>query len=622
MIPFLRNGVFLLPVPPQPEGEGSALRRQIEWLWKNMDAPYRRRHVIALCICAFTCLLLLVNPALSRRLIDDVIMAGNPDPLLPILAVMLAVKLGREGLRYMMVIFLEKDSQNVVFNLRRRLFTKMQYNDMCFFDSHRTGDLMTRMSADLDWCRHFLSYIDYRIIDAVCTFVFATVYLTIVNWKLTLLLIVITPVLLLITKFFSKHVRPRFVFMREKLSEMNTAAQENIAGNRVVKAFAREEYEKERFEQKNRAFMNSHLRINKLWLTFFPVIELLVNAIQLVTVFVGGLFIIQGELTPGELAIFTGLSWAVSNPMREMGNLINGLQRFSTSAAKVTDLYYATPSITDETDATAHEQVRGGIEFDHVSFCFDQKPVLTDVTFSVQPGQTVAVMGPTGSGKTTLIHLLARFYDVTEGEIRVDGCNVKQWRLRELRGGIGTATQDVFLFSDTVEGNIAFGNQELTLDEVKDFARRADAAEFAEKLPEGYDTIIGERGVGLSGGQRQRIALARALAVRPGILVMDDTTSAVDSETEQYIQDQLRHLPFECTKFIIAQRISSMRDADLILVLEDGRITEQGTHRELLEKRGYYWQTYCLQYGISIQGVEAAATTDDRDPVRTEAAEV
>ena len=322
---------------------------------------------------------------------------------------------------------------------------------------------------------------------------------------------------------------------------------------------------------------------------------------EVTSLVMGGLFIIRGELTPGELAIFTGLSWAVSNPMRELGNLINDLQRFSTSAAKVMELHYGKPEIVDAPDAMAHERMQGQIEFDHVSFGIDSKPILSDVTFSVLPGQTVAVMGPTGSGKTTLIQLLARFYDVTEGQIRVDGCDVKQWKLKELRGDIGTATQDVFLFSDTVEGNIAFGNQALTLDEVKDFARRADAAEFAEKLPEGYDTIIGERGVGLSGGQRQRIALARALAVRPSILVMDDTTSAVDSETELYIQNQLRSLPFPCTKFIIAQRISSMRDADLILVLQDGKITEQGTHRELLEKRGYYWQTYCLQYGIPME---------------------
>ena len=580
------------------------MRKQIAWLLENMDAPYRRRHITALCICALTCILLLVNPALSRRLIDDVIMARNPEPLISILMIMLVVKLGREGLRYLMVILLEKDSQNLVFNLRKRLFTKMQYNDMRFFDSHRTGDLMTRMSADLDWCRHFLSYIDYRIIDAVCTFLFATVYLAFVNWKLTLLLIVITPVLLFISKFFSRHVRPRFVFMREKLSEMNTAAQENIAGNRVVKAFAREEYEKERFEVRNKAFMDSHLRINKLWLTFFPIIELLVNAIQLVTVFVGGLFIIRGELTPGELAIFTGLSWAVSNPMRELGNLINDLQRFSTSAAKVMELYYARPDISDDPEAEDHEKVRGQIEFRNVSFAFDGKPVLQDITFTVLPGQTIAVMGPTGSGKTTLLHLLARFYDVKEGEVLVDGCNVKKWKLSQLRGGIGTATQDVFLFSDTVEGNIAFGDQDLSLDEVKDFARIADADGFISHLPEGYDTIIGERGVGLSGGQRQRIALARALAVRPGILIMDDTTSAVDSETEAYIQDQLRHLPFACTKFIIAQRISSMRDADLILVVQNGRITECGTHSELLKQKGYYWQTYCLQYGIPMEPAE------------------
>ena len=577
------------------------IRKQIKWLIENMDPKYRKLQVVALCICVASCVLLLVNPALSRRLIDEVIIARNPDPLLPILAVMLAVKLGREGSRYLMVMLMETDSQNLVFNLRKRLYEKMQYNDMRFFDNNRTGDLMTRMSADLDWCRHFMSYINYRIIDAVCTYLFAMIYLFTVNWKLTLLLTVITPALLVISKVLRKNVRPRFVFMREKLSEMNTAAQENIAGNRVVKSFAREEYEKERFEERNAAFMESHLKINRVWLTFFPMIELLVNAIQLVTVFVGGLFIIRGEITPGELAVFTGLSWAVSNPMRELGTLINDLQRFSTSAAKVMELFYNKPEITDSDEAEHHDGVKGDIEFRDVSFSMEGKSILRDVSFRAPAGSTVAVMGPTGSGKTTLIHLLARFYDVTEGEVLVDGCDVRNWKLQELRGGIGTATQDVFLFSDTVEGNIAFGDQELTLEEVKDFATRADAAEFIEHLPEGYDTIIGERGVGLSGGQRQRIALARAMAVRPGILVMDDTTSAVDSETEQYIQDQLRHLPYECTKFIIAQRISSMRDADLILVVENGTITERGTHEELLEKRGYYWQTYCLQYGLPMK---------------------
>ena len=579
------------------------IRKQVRWLVSNMDPRYRKQQLAALCICVVSCVILLVNPALSQRLIDDVIIAQNPEPLIPILLIMLAAKLVREGSRYIMVLLMETDSQNMIFNLRKRLYEKMQYNDMRFFDNNRTGDLMTRMSADLDWCRHFMSYINYRIVDAVCTFAFAMIYLFTVNWKLTLMLVVITPALMLISKVLRKRVRPRFVFMREKLSEMNTAAQENIAGNRVVKSFAREEYEKERFEERNQAFMDSHLKINKVWLTFFPMIEMLVNAIQLVNVFVGGLFIIQGEITPGELAIFTGLSWAVSNPMRELGTLINDLQRFSTSAAKVMELFYSQPEITDDEEAVHHDRVKGDIEFRNVSFNIEGKDILKDVSFSLPAGKTLAVMGPTGSGKTTLIHLLARFYDVTEGQVLVDGCDVRKWKLQELRGGIGTATQDVFLFSDTVEGNIAFGNQDLSLDEVKDFATRADAAEFIDHLPEGYDTIIGERGVGLSGGQRQRIALARAMAVKPGILIMDDTTSAVDSETEQYIQEQLRKLPFECTKFIIAQRISSMRDADLILVVQDGTITERGTHEELLAQKGYYWQTYCLQYGIPMREV-------------------
>ena len=572
---------------------------QIKWLWDNIDANLHRRHILALVICVITCGLTLVNPALTQKLVDDVIVAQNPEPLLKLLAIMLAVQGVRLGLRYYMIITMERDAQNLVYNLRCKLFTRLQYNDMAFFDRNRAGDLMTRLSADLDWCRHFTSYIDYRIIDSVCMFLFTTIYLFCVSWKLTLLLVIVTPMLMLITKLYSSHVRPRFIAMRDRLSEMNTAAQENIAGNRVVKAFAREEYEKEQFDKRNEAFMESNLSINKLWLSFFPFIELLANAMMLITVFVGGLFIIAGELTPGQLAVFTSLSWALSNPMRELGNLLNDLQRFSTSAQKVMEVYYAAPHIVDSPDAVDHGRMEGRIEFKHVSYRLDGKTIIDDVSFTVEPGQTVAVMGPTGSGKTTLINLLERFYDVSDGEILVDGANVRDWKLQQLRGGIGTATQDVFLFSDSVDGNIAFGNQNLSEDEVKDFARRAAAGDFIEKLADGYETIIGERGVGLSGGQRQRIALARALAVKPSILVMDDTTSAVDSETEQYMQQQLRQLPFPCTKFIIAQRVSSMRDADLILVLKDGRVAERGTHKELVRSHGYYYQTYALQNGLT-----------------------
>lgn len=575
---------------------------QIKWLWSVMDAKLHKRHILALCISAVTSLMLLVNPTLTARLVDEVIVGGNVAPLAGLLTTMLLVKLLREGLRYFMVISLEKTSQNTVYNLRMRMFTRMQHQDMRFFDLHRTGDLMTRMSADTDWCRHFLSYIDYVAVDSVVMFLSTSIYLFFVNWKLALALVAVTPLLLFISKFYSKRARRLFVDMRDKLSEMNTRAQENIAGNRAVKAFAREEYEKQRFDERSSAFRDANLSINKLWLSFYPFIEILANAMTLITVFLGGVLIMNGELTPGELTIFTSLTWALSNPMRQLGNLLNDWQRFTTCATKVMELDKSRPGIVDGCCAAHHDRVEGGVTFDHVSFSYDSQPILKDVSFTAKPGETVAIMGPTGAGKTTIIQLLARFYDPQKGRIEVDGCDVRNWRLRELRDGIGTATQDVFLFSDTVEGNVAFGEQELTLEEVRDFARRAAADDFVMDLPQQYDTIVGERGVGLSGGQKQRIALARALAVKPGILVMDDTTSAVDMETERYIQEQLAGLPYACTKLIIAQRISSVKNADQILILKDGEIVERGTHEELLRLRGYYYDTWALQNGVEEGG--------------------
>ena len=574
----------------------------IRWLWGCADHKSHVRIITAMVISAVTSLMLLVNPSLTATLVDEVIIAENPEPLLGILAVMLIVKLAREGARYLMIVLLETASQNTVYSLRRTLFAKLQFQDTRFFDRNRTGDLMTRMSADLDWCRHFISYMDYAVVDCVFMFLGTLILFFCVSWKLTLCLAVVTPILMLITKVYSGKVRPLFVAMRERLSEMNTAAQENIAGNRVVRAFAREKFEEEAFEQRNAAFRDSQLAINKMWLSFYPFIELLANSMTVITVFLGGYFIILGEITPGELTIFTQLSWALSNPMRQLGNLINDTQRFATSATKVMELYYGRPHIADRPDAVDHADMEGAIAFKNVTFHFDRQEVLHDISFDVKPGQTLAIMGPTGSGKTTIINLLARCYDVSSGSVEVDGCDVKNWKLQQLRRHLGVATQDVFLFSDTVDGNIAFGNQALTEAQVHEYARIADADEFISKLSEGYDTLIGERGVGLSGGQKQRIALARALAMEPRILIMDDTTSALDSETERYIQEQLRHLPFPCTKIIIGQRISAVKDADQILILQEGKITERGTHEELLKNHGYYWETYALQNDLPVEG--------------------
>lgn len=309
----------------------------------------------------------------------------------------------------------------------------------------------------------------------------------------------------------------------------------------------------------------------------------------------GGYFVMQGRITFGEFSAFSALIWAISNPMRNIGIIINDIQRFFASLSKIVEIYYAKPNIVNEHKATEKRRYEGQIDFDHVRFKYDGGEVLHDISFSVKPGETVAIMGSTGSGKTSLVNLIPRFYDVSGGQVLVDGVDVRKLELDELRSNIGIATQDVLLFSDTIDGNIAYGDPELPEEQTVEYARLAAAHDFITKMPEGYDTIVGERGVGLSGGQKQRIALSRALAVRRPILILDDTTSAVDLETEEHIQKSLRELDFPCTKLIIAQRVSTTAEADRILILDGGRLIEEGTHAELLAKRGYYYEVFMLQ---------------------------
>ena len=292
---------------------------------------------------------------------------------------------------------------------------------------------------------------------------------------------------------------------------------------------------------------------------------------------------------------------AIANPMRQMGNIMNEFQRFSAASKKVMELYYSEPKIRDEENAVSHpERFEGKIEFDNVSFQYEDGdlPVLHNISFTAHPNETVAIMGETGCGKTSLINLIPRFYEPTEGQIRIDGIPVEDLKLYDLRKHIGLATQDVLLYSDTIEGNIAYGDDSIKMNEVVKFARYSAAADFISKMPEGYDTLVGERGVGLSGGQKQRISLARALAIRPSVLILDDTTSAVDMETEKQIQQSLRELDFPCTKIVIAQRISTTKTADKIIVLQNGYIEEMGTHEELMEKKGYYYELVKLQTGV------------------------
>ena len=541
---------------------------------------YRALYILSLLGTILYNVMQLTVPYVSQKIIDLFLsgeqavenLATKRDLFWELVIAMVVLTFVRTSVVYLSCMGGEVTSQKALYRIRTYLFDKIERQDMHFYATYRTGDLMTRLSGDVDWCRHFASYLFYVLLECFVRFGVTLAFLMSVNRKLALALLAVAPLLLGISALYTRTIRPKFVKMRDRMAAMNTAAQENIAGNKTVKAFAREEYEKDRFREQNEAYRQTNLEINKCWLSFYPGIDFLSNAMTLITIFFGAYLIMEGELTYGGLTVFTSLSWALSSPMGTLGGTLNDLQRFSSSADKVIEVYYARPIIVDRTDAVSHPQPRGEVEFRHVDFSYRTEKVLDDVSFKVEAGKTLAVMGATGSGKTTITGLLSRMYDAKGGEVLVDGCNVRLWKLDELRRTVAEALQDVFLFSDTIASNIAFGVPTLTRAQIAEFARRAGAREFIERMPQRYETVVGERGVGLSGGQRQRIALARAMAMRAPVLVLDDTTSALDSETEEYIRTQLRELPYACTKIIIAQRISSVRDADEIIVLDHGHI--------------------------------------------------
>ncbi|MBU5671139.1 ABC transporter ATP-binding protein [Paenibacillus brevis] len=575
---------------------------ELKWLWQNLEGN-RARYILALCLSVVGSSLMIANPYIGQQIVDTFISGDNAIQnltdkrglLIALCLAMIGFTLLRTGLAYVTTMQYERASQNMLYDVRIYLYNKIQGQDMHYYDHNRTGDLMTKMTGDLDMVRHSLSWIIKTIIESLTIFLVAVIYFFSIDVQLTLWLLILSPAIFVVAFLFAKKVRPMYVDLRERLSQLNTTTQENIAGNRVVKAFAREDYEVEKFTEKNINYSQANKKAALVWLDYFPYLETFAQAFGVTLLFVGGLFVMNGRITFGEFAAFSSLVWAISNPMRNIGIIINDFQRFFASLSKIIEIYYAKPDIVNEHKLTENRRYEGRIQFDHVSFKYDGVQVLHDVSFTINPGETIAIMGSTGSGKTTLINLIPRFYDVSEGSVRVDGKDVRKLELDELRGNIGIATQDVLLFSDTIDGNIAFGNPDLSEEDTVHNARLAAAHDFILKMPDGYDTIVGERGVGLSGGQKQRIALARALAVHRPILILDDTTSAVDLETEEHIQNSLRELDYSCTKIIIAQRVSTTAQADRILILDNGRLVEEGSHKELLAKRGYYYDVFMLQ---------------------------
>jgi len=583
---------------------------KMTWLWENMKG-YRLIYLVGILGTIVYNVLQLTVPYITQNIVDLFLtgdeaaanLVNKRDLFFQLIMAMIVLTFVRTLIVYLVCMDVEHVSQKVLYRVRTHLFDKIERQDMSFYNTYRTGDLMTRVTGDLDAVRHMIAWVIRSIIESFALLFATAAYFFYMDWRLAVSILAIAPFIFIVIVLFRNKVAPRHKELREKLSHLNTAAQENISGNRVVKAFAREDYEIKKFDECSVDFSKINKKTALTWITYFPCIETFANLMPIVLLVVGGLFIINGTLTMGEYVAFSGLIWAVQNPMRNLGNIMNEFQRFSAASDKVMEIYYSEPRIVDKEDAIdLPDRFKGKVEFRNVSFQYEDGnlPVLHNISFVANPGETVAIMGETGCGKTSMIQLIPRFYEPTEGEVLVDGINVNEMKLTQLRKNIGLATQDVLLYSDTIDGNIAYGDSSLTKEEVEKFAKYSAAAKFITKMPEGYDTIVGERGVGLSGGQKQRISLARALAVKPAILILDDTTSAVDMETEKQIQHSLNELDFPCTKLIIAQRVSTTKFADKILIIQDGRITESGTHDELVAKRGYYHSLVQLQTGEEV----------------------
>ncbi|EAC7103961.1 ABC transporter ATP-binding protein [Listeria monocytogenes] len=570
----------------------------MKWIWQYVR-KYRLLMIGVFILIFVASGISIIYPLLGGKVIDDVVYQNKTNLLIPLLLIMIISTIIRTICRYTYQIMCERIGQNSLFRIREDLYKKLQSLDFDFFNNTRVGDIMARMTGDTDAIRHFVSWVSYNILENVFLFSFAIIIMATIDWKLTLALVILTPLIAILTMKMSSKAQPVFYEIRESFSRLNSMVEENISGNRVVKAFAREDFEMKKFHEHNEDFKKRNLDSADVSRTYLPVLDSLAGMLVVITLIFGGYLVIKGQMTLGDLVAFNGFLWMLNGPMRMSGWLINDVQRFIASSFKIQDMMATDAKIPIHAEKPA-PSLQGHVEFKNVSFHFEDDPntdVLKNISLKASPGQTIAILGETGAGKSTLVNLICRFYDPTSGEILIDGVDARKWHVRELRNHIATVMQDIFLFSDTIEGNIAFGTPDATMEDVRRMARIADADHFIETMPESYDTIVGERGVGLSGGQKQRISLARALLKNPSILILDDTTSAVDMETEVKIQGELKKITENTTTFIIAHRISSVKEADEILILNHGEIIERGTHSSLLAEKGYYFDIYNKQLG-------------------------
>jgi ATP-binding cassette subfamily B multidrug efflux pump len=549
---------------------------------------------------------LLITPRLLQLLIDEGISARDMSRLINLAAAIVGIALVGALFQFLQGFLSEKASQSVAYDLRNELFAKIQRLSFSYHDQAQTGQLMTRATNDVELVRQFTGMGFLQLLNAMVLLIGSVAFLVSMNWRLALIVLLIVPIALGIFGFFATRARPMFTVVQEKLSALNTLLQENLAGVRVVKAFAREKYEAERFSDANVTLREKQIRVGKMLASIIPLIFSIANMGTLTVIWLGGLQVIGGALTIGELVAFNTYLMMLMMPVATLGMILTMISRAGASAERVLEVLSAQVDVEDKPDAINLSTIKGQVAFDRVSFSYfgRGKKVLSDVSFVAEPGQTVALLGATGSGKSTIINLIPRFYDVTKGIIKVDDHDVRDVTLESLRSQIGIVLQETTLFSGKIRDNIAFGQPDASMHEVIKAAKAAEAHDFIIEFPDGYDTWIGERGVTLSGGQKQRVAIARALLMDPRILILDDSTSSVDMVTENRIQAALEKLMKNRTSFIIAQRISTVLNADQIIVLDNGQVMAQGTHQELMEASPIYADIYHSQLH------------DDRSPKR------
>jgi len=533
------------------------------------------------------------NPVLSQMIIDRVIVNKETELMLKLVIGLAAISLSRAVFGYIREFMFDYIGVKVQQDIRRELFEHIQSLNFSYFDSMNTGELMSRIGQDVDNIWSAMGFGIGLLIDNALYFVTAAGILIYINWKLALFTLVTMPIIAYLAFKLEKEIGKAFDKISDQAATLNTAAQENIAGVRLVKAFAREKYEIMKFLEMNKKNYDLNMEKTKIWGRYFPLIELLGNISVVVVVVAGGVLVINENLTIGTLFAYTQYIWMLIWPMRMIGWLTNVISESKTSAKKIFKILDTEPIIKDP-DNPEELNADGHIVLRNVSFKYNENYVLKNININAKPGSTVAIMGETGSGKTTLINLLARFYDTTEGDILLDGHNIKDLRIADLRKNISYVFQDNFLFSDTIKENIKNGNENADDYLITKALSDGCAQEFVEKLNDGYDTLIGERGIGLSGGQKQRLTISRALIKNAKILILDDATSALDMETEYQLLKNIKEFEGTVTTFIIAHRISAVKNADEIIYLKNGEITERGTHESLMNKKGDYYNI-CMQ---------------------------